>query len=275
MTCLICGSGTRFYFSKEYTEPPFDRFMRDIGPVHYHICETCGFVISKTHAALSDERWAQLNLDVHSYLEGPDNENKELGNQPPYIDQASMLAVLGKNGIVDTSKMLDYAAGYGTLSSILDRYFSIQLAIHDRFVRSGNDARYVEEPILAGYSTVINSAMLEHIRTRDDLEALNKLCAPDGALVLHTVVCERIPPDPNWFYIRPPVHTAFHTNKSMDILMKQWGFRSSVYCPKAKSWTLLKICDQDVEDAVRRINLELQEHYLYYKEGFVDYWKGF
>jgi hypothetical protein len=74
------------------------------------------------------------------------------------------------------------------------------------------------------------------------------------------------------------VHTAFHTNKSMSILMEQWGYAASIYSPQAKSWFLFKNDSpvlQNLESTINSINRELQTKYFYYKNGFVDYWKGF
>jgi hypothetical protein len=92
---------------------------------------------------------------------------------------------------------------------------------------------------------------------------------------LHTVICERVPKDPDWFYLRPPVHTAFHTNRSMGILMEQWGYRASIYSPKAKSWILLKQPQPDLGTRIKALNWELQSEWFLHKDGFMDYWKGF
>jgi len=91
-------------------------------------------------------------------------------------------------------------------------------------------------------------------------------------MIIHTVICENIPKNPDWFYIEPPVHATFHTNKSMGILMEQWGYKASIYCLSAKSWVLFKE-SKGVEEKVCNINKELQTQYLVYKDGFVDYWK--
>lgn len=273
MHCLICGSENEYYFSKTYTEKPFNEFMRDIGTVDYHRCKSCGFVISKTHSTLDSVRWAELNSKCHQYFENPNNEKR--GNQPPYAEQALMLLLLGKHGIIDLYEWIDYAAGHGTLSRLLEKYFQLHLPIFDPYVRDGDASRYVDEPDWGAYKTVINSAMFEHVRTRDDLDMVNRLVSADGCLVLHTVVCESIPKDPNWFYLRPPVHTAFHTNKSMDILMQQWGYVSSLYCPKSKCWVLLKTADSRTPYKLKALNEELQSEWFYFKDGFVNYWKGF
>ncbi|MBN1185429.1 MAG: methyltransferase domain-containing protein [Bacteroidales bacterium] len=273
MKCLICNSESRYSFTKKFIEPPYDQFMREIGDVNYYKCTNCGFVLSKTHSELDKEKWENLNYLVHHYNENPENE--KMGNQPPYIDQAMMMHVLGRNGIIDIDNMLDYAAGYGSLSLILSKYLNITLPIFDHYVNKGEQHPYVPVNQLSKYKTVINSAMFEHIITRDDLEYVNNLVDTDGCLILHTVICENVPEDPNWFYFRPPVHTAFHTNKSMEVLMKQWGYKSSIYCLKARCWVLLRKKIDTYTEAIRSINQEFQTDYLYYKNGFVDYWKGF
>lgn len=271
MKCIICGATSSYFFSKQYQEPPYDGFMRDIGPVEYYKCTHCGFVLSKTHGELSQEAWAKLNEQFHHHLE---KESGEI-NQPPYAEQAMMLSLLGNNGIINIENMIDYAAGYGTLSKILQKYHSIHLPIFDPYVQADNSGRYIDKTELKTYKTVINSAMFEHVLQREDLDYVNNIVDNDGCLIIHTVVCENIPKDPNWFYLRPPVHTAFHTNKSMEILMDQWGYKSSIYCPQSKCWILLRESNVEVHKKILSINAEIQNTWFITKNGFVDYWKGF
>jgi hypothetical protein len=273
MNCMICQSDSSHYFSKTYTDPPFDGYMREVGEVHYYRCSHCGFVLSKTHRDLSEAAWQQLNQRFHHFLEDPQSEQKN--NQPPYAEQALMVSMLVRSGVVASESMLDYAAGYGTLSRLLSKHFGLHLPIYDPYVRSEGSSLHLETSDLGRYGAVINSAMFEHVREREDLDRVHRLVANDGCLIVHTVVCERVPPDPDWFYLVPPVHTAFHTNKSMDLLMGQWGFRSSIYCPQAKSWVLLRDDVGSVEDRVAALNGELQTTWFHRQAGFVDYWKGF
>ena len=92
-------------------------------------------------------------------------------------------------------------------------------------------------------------------------------------MIINTVICENIPQNENWFYMDPPVHCAFHTNKSMSILMLQWNYEASIYCPSAKSWVLIKKAKSNIKEKIESINKELQTEYFIYKKGFVDYWK--
>jgi len=273
MKCEICNSDIIYYFSKTYSETPFDEFMREIGKVDYYKCKCCGFVLSKTHSELDERKWNNLNCLFHQWMENPDNAKKV--NQPPYTEQAMMISLLGRNGIIGTDSMVDYAAGHGTLSNLLAKYHDLELPIYDSYVQAGNSSRYVDKDELKTYKAVINSAMFEHVLSRKDLDRVNDLVEDDGCLIIHTVVCEKVPNDPNWFYLRPPVHTAFHTNKSMGILMRQWNFSSSIYCPQSKSWVLLRDTIKDIDNKIATLNQELKTDWFYWKNGFVDYWKGF
>jgi hypothetical protein len=273
MKCIICDSSTEYFFSKEYDEPPFDEIMRDVGIVEYQKCTKCGFVISKTHCELDKTKWEEINLRFH--LEHEMQGAEKQINQPPYAEQAMMLALLGKNKIIDLDDALDFAGGYGHLSEILSKYFNLELPIFDPYVQDKDSSRHIPRDALRTYRTVINSAMFEHVRSRFDLDQVNDLVTSDGCLILHTVVCETIPKDPNWFYLQPPVHTAFHTNSSMELLMQQWGYKSSIYSPMAKCWVLLRDDIESVESAISALNIELQRNWFLCKKGFVDYWKGF
>lgn len=247
--------------------------MQSIGTVDYYKCVNCGFVASKTHGELDESRWSELNRQVHHHIENPHGEKK--GNQPPYAEQAMMLRLLQKNAVIETERIIDYAGGYGTLSGILAKYFAFDLPVFDPFIQTDTSGSYIKESELNRYQTVINSAMFEHVLKREDLDRVNDLVEDDGCLVIHSVICENVPNDPNWFYLRVPVHTAFHTNKSMEVLMNQWQYRSSLYCPPSKCWVLLKKPVEKFETQIAALNRELQTDWFYCKNGFVDYWKGF
>ncbi|HNA85756.1 MAG TPA: class I SAM-dependent methyltransferase [Nitrospira sp.] len=226
---------------------------------------------------MSAEEWSDLNSKFHHHLER--NSESKTFNQPPYAEQALALQMLNAASLIDPCSILDYAAGYGTLARVLKKYFKLDIDLYDPFVINDEGGlHYVSVSDQTKYKLVINSAMFEHVLDRRSLDRVNELVADDGVLMLHTVICERVPPDPNWFYLEPVVHTAFHTNASMKILMEQWGYASSVYSPQAKCWFLFKEDNSSVgrlEIEVAKINAELQTKWFHYKQGFMDYWKGF
>jgi hypothetical protein len=229
---------------------------------YYRRCPHCGFVVNQYVVEMEQREWERLNATFHRQLE----RGGSIINQPPYAEQAMMIKFLGANGVINTLNMIDYAAGFGTLSRIMHKYYWMELQAYDLYLNS--------EVLPTCRDLVVNSAMFEHVRSRKDLDDVNACVSSDGALLIHTVVVENVPTDPNWFYFIPPVHCAFHTNKSMAILMEQWGYKSSIYSPKAKSWLLLKGEASQYARDVSQLNKELKTEWFILKDNFVDYWKG-
>ena len=270
--CLICGDLTEFFFVKKGFKAPYNTFTSDISHVEYFKCCNCGFTFAKSLYELDPFLWKRINNDFHSYIESFDDL---ITNQPPYLEQAQLINVLHKNNILNLDSALDFGSGFGTLWRILNKYFNQTLSLYDPYMRHAElEKFYVSSPSSGKFNLVICSALFEHLFTRSSFDQINDLVSRTGCLMIHTVICENIPKDPNWFYFEVPVHCSFHTNKSMSILMKDWGYNSSIYCPSAKSWILFKT-DSNLEDKVTEINNLLQTNYLIYKKGFVDYWKGF
>jgi hypothetical protein len=273
--CLICGSISQPYFKKHFDQTKF----YDQLSMEYRKCSHCGFVHSETLQRMEKSKWVSLNKTCHVAFE----EQLELRivNQPPYAEMGMILKILIENGLIRSDRILDYAAGYGTLAQVLGSYFDVQIDCYDPYVTNEaapNSVKYVSN-VEAGSSTcVINSAMFEHVLTRHDLDVVNNCVSDDGVFMLHTLICENVPADPNWFYLAPIVHSAFHTNKSMEILMGQWGYSDALYSPAAKSWFLFKQDSpqtQRLSENIQKINDEFQCELLFHKKGFVDYWKGF
>ncbi len=261
--CFICCHQIQFYFRKQFNEFGLDN-------VDYYKCTNCGFVFSKTHNEMDYNKWEKINIAFHEKIENPNTINST--NQPPYLHQAVMLNTLLKNDIITLDNCLDWGSGYGTLSKVLAKYFGININNYDKYMSPQQNCLSSREIAEKKFMTVINSAVFEHVTHRRFLDEINSYVSDEGCLIFHTVVCEKIPKDPNWFYLLP-VHCAFHTNKSMGVLMEQWGYSSSLYCPTAKMWVLYKKKPKNIESIVKAINTEFQNDYLHYKLGFVDYWK--
>jgi 2-polyprenyl-3-methyl-5-hydroxy-6-metoxy-1,4-benzoquinol methylase len=266
MDCIICNQHTNYFFTKNFNESSdFDKSFY-LGSVDYWKCTNCGFVYSKTHKEMSKEKWIELNDQFHHHIE---NEKYVDSNQPPYLQMAVFINLLYKHNIIE-GNILDFGAGYGTLNQILTKYFNIQIDLFDEFIVNKN-ANYINLNSDTLYSNILTSAVFEHITERKHIDRINDIVKEGGAMFIHTLICENVPMNPNWFYLLP-VHTAFFTNKSMSILMKQWGYKSSLYCPEAKTWLLLK---KEISNSIEKINEELQHNYMIHKMDFVDYWKTF
>jgi hypothetical protein len=199
MKCIVCESGSEKYFDKTYFESPVNINLK----VSYRKCTKCGFVFSETHQTMPKNEWEELNDKFHHGIE--QKQQNRLFNQPPYIDIALALHVLHDNGVISLKKALDYAAGYGTLANVLQKYFSHKISVYDEFISA--DVVYKNEGLLSDkYETVINTAMFEHVTNRTSLDRVAALVKENGSLIIHTFVSENIPCDPNWFYLEFIVH---------------------------------------------------------------------
>lgn len=264
MKCIICNSGMAFYFSKDFK-------VFNLGKVDYWKCSFCGFTISKTHADMTVGEWETLNYEYHKSYQGkdfnPDDERwvARLQSQATVLSDAVHLGILKGKG-----QWLDYACGDGKLTDLLDKE-DIALQKYDKYLSQKDD--YLEESKLTpkGFDFVITTSVFEHFTLREQFDSVEKLVSSKGVLGLHTLVSETTPNDASWFYLLP-VHCAFHTNKSMSLLFKQWGYVASIYNVEARLWLWFKQKGQ-IEELVAGANRRRTKPFYIYKDGFVDYWK--
>jgi hypothetical protein len=265
MNCLVCGGGMEFYFSKH-----FDVFA--LKQVDYWRCSDCGFVLSKTHADMTASEWSALNEAYHSSYQGQDFNADDprwiarLQSQAKVLRDAVEIGLLSADG-----RWLDYACGDGRLSELLQEEH-LELLKYDRYMsRAGG---YLDERDLrhGSFDFVITTSVFEHLMRRAHFDAIEALVAPSGVLGLHTLVSETVPRDPAWFYLLP-VHCAFHTNKSMSVLLEQWGYACSVYNVDSRLWLCFKEPPPDIRERIEAANRRPDGPPYLLKDGFVDYWK--
>lgn len=253
----------RFYFSKR-----FDEF--GLGTVDYWRCGDCGFCASHTHLGMTDAEWSALNeafhTTSHSRTDNPYNRNQR------YFNQAMMLHLMRRQGLIGTGPWLDWGCGVGAVSKLLDRLFGIELRAYDRFFVPEVNAITEAELVPRGFDLVLNTAVFEHVRERQTLDEIESYVGPRGRLAIHTLVPEVVPCDPEWMYLLP-VHCAFHTNRSMQLLMEQWGYQCSVYNEHAKLWVFFRDDAATVGPSVEELNDSVGWEYLHFRAGFMDFWK--
>lgn len=265
MKCPICQSAMEFSFQKRFE-------VFDLGNVDYEACDGCGFTLSRTHASMPEDEWRDLNERYHRGYQGMAHNPDD----PRWIDrlrvQAYVIRDLAELGLLDRqAPWLDYACGDGKLAD-LARKDGLELAKFEPYM-SGDQGYLPSSALVAKhFGFVLSTSVIEHLRTRDELDRINALVSDDGVLGLHTVVCERIPRDPGWFYLLP-VHCAFHTNRSMEALFRQWGYTTSLYNVEARLWLWFRSRPSEVELRSSIANLRPAGPHYVFKQGFVDYWK--
>ena len=145
MKCLICNNESIFFMKKTSFKVEYQEMVKDFTGFTYYKCTKCGFTVSKTHMEIPSDLWLKLNNDVHHYIEN----NSAPINQPPYLEQATIINVLNSHGIVSFNNAIDFAGGYGTLSKILKKYHKITLPVYDPYVTTENEGvTYIEKNAL-------------------------------------------------------------------------------------------------------------------------------
>ena len=259
MNCLICHSPVHHYFTKR-----FDRYGLD--EVIYDRCRQCGSVFARTLLELPEERWQSLCDRYHGSYRGsglnPDDPNWRERLQR----QGDVLLELAECGVIPRDKTwLDYGCGEGELAALLNKS-GLKINCYDRYWRDPSYAN--ESELLPGsYPVVLNTSLLEHLRSRSSMDAIVELVTGDGALALHTLVRGEIPRDPSWFYLLP-VHTLFFTNKAMALLFRQWGFDCSLYAVDARLWLWFR---QPLKQLLESLPGQGKPDW-HVSKGFMAYW---
>lgn len=273
MRCIVCKGIMNNFFQKQYGEM-IHEFVR---------CSNCGIVINMTVYEMSEEAWAREN-DYHKNTQGEvDNRNEKWKKRLERLEsQAQLVASLYKNGMfVTNNRAVDWGGGDGLFSKLVKKYLvednteEIQdyaVKTFEKYLRTNEQNLYLEESDLSNgeFDLVISSAVLEHLRGKEEIDSFFKLVKEDGVVVFHTLVCEEVPNDPSWFYINKPVHCTIWTNKSMEYVYNSYGFKGCAYHLPSKMWLLFK--DEAKYKKLIDIHDKIDGKWIF-EEKFVDYWK--
>ena len=111
--------------------------------------------------------------------------------------------------------------------------------------------------------------MFEHLYGWEDINPILELLNDHGILFLFTLICEEVPQDPDWFYIRPS-HVTYWTNAAMSRLFDRWGYVGCAYHEEAKLWMFFKDKAQYQELQAKK---DMIDGTFVFSDHFVDYWK--
>ena len=254
MKCFICAGEMRPFMEKFFG-------MENLDACEYVRCENCGLVVAKTIYDMPQENWQKLNRECHAAYQNTDS----LAIDPHWLErlkaQAEVLSGLITLGVLDKNcNAVDYGAGDGKLSDMCKPW----LKKFDAYMSRPNE-NYLSAAELkpATFDFVITCSVFEHLLGAADVEKIFALLKADGIAAIHTLICEEIPRDSNWFYLQP-VHCTFWTNAAMKKLFAQYAFKACAYHVGARLWLMFK----DAE----KISL-LKNSAWILSDDFVDYWK--
>ncbi len=241
---------------------------KELGLVEYLRCAECGFVCSPKHYEMDDNDWEALNRRFHEACFAQD-DNPYSRNQR-HFHQALHLHLMNRYGVFAGKDWLDWGCGSGVVSDLLRQLFGLELGKYDAYMARPD---YILKSDLEprSYDLVLNTAVFEHVRDRETLDNIESFVHADGAFGVHTLVRGEVPQDPRWTYLLS-VHCSFFTNRSMQLLMKQWGYGYSVYNEDSRLWVMFRSDLGRVEKQVKALNERVGWQYLKDKRGFMDYW---
>lgn len=267
MDCIICGGATRPFMKKHFSQ-------FDLGDVEYERCDTCGFVLSKTHYYMTDRQWEELNHKWVSLYQGSDFNPEDPRWMERLENQCRIIGDWAELGLLPEGKWLDYGAGDGKLAEALQQRFRLRFLKYEH--NSNAQPGYIPHEVLKPkqFNVVLHTAVIEHLRYREQIDALFQLVAEKGVMCLHTWVAEHIPRDPDWFFLLC-VHCSFFTNQAMQVLFDRYGYTCSIYNVPSRLWLWSKQPVEIVRDAINHANARDKGDFYHYifSERFVDYWK--
>ena len=271
MMCPICKEKMEFFFEKKYGKASHI-FSR---------CVTCGMVINETVYKMTNKEWKLIN-DWHKESQGVPKVdeylwNKRLNRLNPQVD---MLVELMQIGIIKPNmRCIDYAGGDALFARMVhDKCIKneidpnkYKIGTYEKYMRFNSNEEYISEydVLNSCFDIVISSAVLEHLIGRTEIDRFFDLVNEEGIVIFHTLICEEVPKDPNWFYIDEPVHCTLWTNEAMRKLYIEKGFQGCAYHVDSKMWIFLKL-----KDDYEYLKAKKRESKIWvFSKGFVDYWK--
>lgn len=274
MKCCVCEDGEmQPYFKKAYDSKKTFEFYR---------CPECGLVINKTVYDMDSLKWAEIN-DENMEFQGEIDQNNSLWNRRlgRIKPQAKFLAELFYNNLFEVGiKSVDYGCGDGLLSDMAGEIY-VELAKcdekveligkYERFLDTKDERYYSDFDMRDGtFDLAVSAAVLEHMIGMDDVDRFFRLVSPTGTAIIHTLICEEVPCDPEWFYIWKPFHCTIWTNKAMAMIYKKYGFLGCAYHVQSKMWIFFK--DFEKYKKAKSIAGKIDGEWVF-SENFVDYWK--
>ena len=127
-----------------------------------------------------------------------------------------------------------------------------------------------DEAVTPGsFDMVVTCSVFEHLLGRPDVDEIVGLLKENGTLCMHTLVCEEVPRDPDWFYLLGG-HCTLWTNNSMSLLFEQYGFTGCAYHVQARMWLFFR--DRQRFEQLKSKRTLIQGEWIF-SDQFVDYWK--
>lgn len=278
MKCFICNGEMKPYFSKKMG-------LSKRGMHEYMRCEKCGIVIDRTAYEQDIDQIKEDIIIAHtSYQKSDINPDTDLNWIERLNRQAKLLVQFYSEGIFQTNiRVVDYGCGDGKLSEYFQQKCRVlldhkaanecspKILKYDKYMKPDNDNSYLSDCEMQQgmFDVVITCSLLEHLIGKKDIDEVFCLLNDRGTFCLHTLICEEVPRDPDWFYLLEG-HVTLWTNAAMKYIYKQYKFVGCAYNLETRMWFFFRdrklfhklIEKEKMLDGVWETSTD-----------FIDYWK--
>jgi SAM-dependent methyltransferase len=185
-------------------------------PIYYAQCDQCGFVF-----APEMHQWSVQEFAEHVYNDAYIDVDPDYLKERPTANASNLANMfLGK---ADQFKHLDYGAGQGLLSRLLNEK-GWRSTAYDPF-----DASSIQLGDLGQYDLITAYEVFEHAADVQQLMAqLKTLLVQDGIVLFSTLLSDnQIKPNArlDWWYASPRNgHISLFSRQSLSLLAQQHGF---------------------------------------------------
>lgn len=274
MKCFVCGGEMQPYFTKKIAV----KYLRDLDTFEYVRCEHCGLVVSKTLYEMSHEDWSEFNYNSHKdlYFNGVLKfEEIDPKYSTRHDAQANMFVELVQNGVFKYDwRTIDYGACDGALANQINgKLEKVWLKKFDAYIEPLDENYLTQEEVTPKtFDFLLSTSVFEHLfGNKGEVDNIINLIKPDGIMGLHTLICEEVPQDPEWFYLLAvPVHCTLWTNKAMSIVFQKNNFKHCAYNVEAQMWLFFR--NEEAWQKLNEVKEKLSGTWIL-KDDFIDYWK--
>lgn len=226
--CPVCGEQALYLdtvdFNKSCEEYKGLVFPASGIPVHYNLCDQCGFCFAPEFRSWAFEDFERLIYNSDYELVDPEYKSIRPLNCANFVEE-----LFGADK--DKIRHLDYGGGSGLLSETL-RTGGWDSASYDPFVN-----RDINPEELGVFDLITAVEVFEHVPDIDYLfNTLKKLCKPEGLILFSTMLSDgniSRSQKLNWWYAAPRNgHVSIYSQKSLNLMASQHGLQFASYSPQ-------------------------------------------
>lgn len=221
VTCPICESTCAVLdvvdFNKSCEEVR-GKFLPVAGlPVHYYLCDNCGFCLAPEFS-----QWTLEDFERRIYNADYVNVDPDYLGDRPRANASGLINLFGEHS--RTIRHIDYGGGNGSLSEIL-RETGWNSVSYDPFVN-----RNVHIESMGRFDLITAYEVFEHVPDVKQLMSnLSSLLASDGVVLFSTLLTDGNigPRQPlSWWYASPRNgHISLFSDKSLVLLAAKHGLK--------------------------------------------------